>query len=52
MLTVALGFPAVMEQDELDTHVEGARTLLADEAARSGPPASTQNATARISCNG
>jgi hypothetical protein len=46
MLTVALGFPAVMEQDELDTHVEGARTLLADEAARSGPPASTQNATA------
>jgi hypothetical protein len=27
-----------MEQDELDTHVDGARTLLADEAARGGQP--------------
>jgi hypothetical protein len=27
-----------MEQDELDTHVEGARALLADEAARGGQP--------------
>ncbi len=35
------GFPAAMEQDELDTHVEGARALLADEAARSGPPTSS-----------
>jgi hypothetical protein len=35
-----------MEQDELDTHVEGARALLADEAARSGPPTPSQNDTA------
>ncbi len=35
-----------MEQDELDTHVEGARALLADEAARGGLPASSQNDSA------
>ncbi len=35
-----------MEQDELDTHIEEARALLADEAARSGLPTSTQNGTA------
>jgi hypothetical protein len=39
------GFPAAMEQDELDTHVEGARALLDDEAARSGPPTSGRNGT-------
>jgi hypothetical protein len=27
-----------MEQDKLDTHVDGARALLADEAARGGQP--------------
>jgi hypothetical protein len=27
-----------MEQDELDTHVDGTRALLADEAARGGQP--------------
>ncbi len=30
-----------MEQDELDMHVEGARALLADEAARGGQPTSS-----------
>ncbi len=45
-LFIATGFPAAMEQDELDTHIEGARALLADEAARSGPPTSSQNGTA------
>ncbi len=40
------GFPAAMEQDELDTHVEGACALLADEAARGGLPTPSQNGTA------
>jgi hypothetical protein len=40
------GFPAAMEQDELDTHVEGVHALLADEAARGGPPTSSQIGTA------
>jgi hypothetical protein len=35
-----------MDQDELDTHVEGARALLADEAARGGLPAPNQNESA------
>ncbi len=35
-----------MEQDELDTHIEGARALLADKAARGGQPASSQSETA------
>jgi hypothetical protein len=35
-----------MDQDELDTHVEGAHALLADEAARGGLPAPSQNESA------
>jgi hypothetical protein len=35
---IGSGFPSPMEQDELDTHVDGARALLADEAARGGQP--------------
>ncbi len=30
--------PIPMEQDELDTHVDGTRVLFADEAARGGQP--------------
>ncbi len=35
-----------MEQDELDTHVEGARALLADEVARGGQPTASPSETA------